>query len=1010
MPKYELSPDRRLSAKLANIGREWGKGSFPSEATRHLLGTDKMMKGFRFLLTIARGSALKRKARMRGDSENNSIHTQQLGAIPLSVRWRLRFRASGRVYLGPLLLVLAILATFLWVQSHREAKSAPPPPPPTIEVSGGLKPGYPDHHTFPDPKLLFTWTKPIRISGTGWGDLGSVEIYIRGPLNTLGVEATRRLIGTIDPLSGRISASVTIPYAPNIPQPGHYEVIARQVDLFGNSKVAHAADYINICPATSVLRDYYIDNVFHDDDSPAIVTNSIGNKVLIDWGKERGGRPDSILEGKSPERVDPHWVSVWDETPVEVYGTVEATGHDFGRVSKTQLEGNNQPSFVTHEEWPGDHFGHDVNVMLVPDEEYQWVIGTANFYADASPDRFGDVGDFHPDHRENARLELEWEFLNPAERQVPGMCKSGSTEINYEHGNVGMPAFAMPTVGDRVYTVGRWILDSGHPEKGSRTEIHPPRLIATMRKLYTTISLPIDGQQVPTRASQVDIYVSGHGGGSNKFLDELSRTLGPGGRIRDKLDPTVYYANGPFLNQAERSVAKTWASSKKHPILFAGCDVDHNDDACNIICFGTVLNGGSRTGCPDGDPSYLTAPAGPSAFGLDGRGPEFRGINDMNYEFIVPLPPRPPGATSLFWDVETHEQHSTAVNEVIDYYIDPATGLPIARVRLPYKGADPSIGGGIYARTLKFYWNTYSPPPGNHLGVTLTGIDVRESGDSPNAGEWQMWADIGGHWFYLTGLNPAFLHARDNKRISVGGATAELYLDEGQPLRVHTYGYDSDDFEGWFGFVNENAYDLGFKVVKEILDCGGNFGVGNNQNDLLGGALLEGQATTRSTWHVVSARVTDSSNTFPDRGKGTIHYEVLVDVVPLPSVQPPALRDITLMDGISITRSGFVRTGFEDNGLGRFAQRVVIRNNTGTDIEGPMYLILGVERGQLLTKPAGFTSTAPPMDRPFVVIDVGFDDIFHNGDSVRAFLEFSSLLDGGIAYTIQAMAGRGSPP
>jgi len=130
--------------------------------------------------------------------------------------------------------------------------------------------------------------------------------------------------------------------------------------------------------------------------------------ALIDWGHERGGRT-GLLEELSPELVNPHWASVWDERPVEFYGTVAPTGHNLGKNSGLYQEGNNQPVIVSHTDYPGDHFGHDVNVLLVPDPEYEWLLGTANYYA--SEDL--------PDHRENGRLEVEWEFLNPGIQPHP---------------------------------------------------------------------------------------------------------------------------------------------------------------------------------------------------------------------------------------------------------------------------------------------------------------------------------------------------------------------------------------------------------------------------------------------------------------------------------------------------------------------------------------------------------------------------------------------------------------
>ena len=130
-------------------------------------------------------------------------------------------------------------------------------------------------------------------------------------------------------------------------------------------------------------------------------------------------------------------------------------------------------------------------------------------------------------------------------------------------------------------------------------------------------------------------------------------------------------------------------------------------------------------------------------------------------------------------------------------------------------------------------------------------------------------------------------------------------------------------------------------------------------------------------------------------------------------MQPPALQDITSREGVTITRSGFVRTGF-DNGMGIFAQRVTIHNNTDKDIQGPVYLVLDNLNRRLVTKPAGLTSKVPPIDRPFVVPkivpDINFAPIFSKGDSLHVDLKFASPPEGGITYTIQALAGNDVPP
>src|SRR5262249_26444283 len=152
--------------------------------------------------------------------------------------------------------------------------------------------------------------------------------------------------------------------------------------------------------------------------------------------------------------------------------------------------------------------GHDSNSFLAPDPGYRWLIGTANYYAGEA------------DSSEVGALEVEWETLN------------AGSPATYEQGNIGLPLWAKPTSGDRVYIVGRWILDSGHPELGDRTEIHPPRLIAAIRKRPGVMS-------GGAAAAQVDLFVSGHGGGANRMPAGLSATLNQGGygggRIRDVL-------------------------------------------------------------------------------------------------------------------------------------------------------------------------------------------------------------------------------------------------------------------------------------------------------------------------------------------------------------------------------------------------------------------------------------------------------------------------------------------
>jgi uncharacterized protein (TIGR03437 family) len=605
--------------------------------------------------------------------------------------------------------------------------------------------------------LLYSWGTPIPIQGSGWQPGETVTAGLHGPLNWTAAPPADLALGTLPAgSSGKVSGSLTIPYdngatgpAVRIPRPGVYEVTAS-----GSVSGAVAAS------ATITIT----------------VATEQGAGFQINWGTARGGRlgvfPGSLAD-YSPERVDPEWVTVWRQAPVEAYGTIASSGSN----------GADQPARITYTDYPGSHYGHDANFFFTPDPPYQWLVGTHNYYANGP-----------------GIIEIEWETLN-----------AGST-ATYGHGTIGLPVWANPTVGDRMYVVGRWILDEGHPDTGVNTEIHPPRLIATMRA--RPAALPMSG----TRAAQVDIYVSGHGGGANQIDPGVGQELDQegygGGRIEDVLDPTdqqTYYRAGPASEVVE-GVANALALE--------------------------------MTGMPLTGPIFTTA--GPSAFPWGAAGAEELPVNDMDYDFDVPLPPPPPGATAVEMQTVTYPQHSTAVNEAVTYG-NLVNGLPtVAHVHLPYLGAD----NGVYARTLEFAWNQFSAP-GTHFQVQISSVQVNDS-----AGTWHLWSDVSGQWAYLSGLAPALLNNQNGQIVDIPGASYDVYVESTDQIRVFVQGYKAECIDSLFGqLFGQTSYQGG---VTLITTCG------LSDNTDLDGALLTlapvaasaGQYTVSAGGFQVQASVT----------------------------------------------------------------------------------------------------------------------------------------------------------
>jgi len=613
--------------------------------------------------------------------------------------------------------VVRLFTAFLFVISLVSLAMADP----NLTVSGGINP-----NGFNTPGL-FTWHSQVPVDGTGWVP-GNVNIYLYGPTNTLGVAPTLRQIGnfTADG-GGHFAGNVQIPYDENgahtIPQPGYYEV--RASGISGNDATP---PHINICPAT-----YKFDG------------------VGIDWSFERGGRDGGVGGIK---KVFPHWMHVWEPKPVGMWG----------ECSYTDTDGNNMPAFMRHSEYPGDHYAHDFNIMLVPDDPYRWVLGTANYY---------NIEDNEP-NREYGRLEIEDEMLN-------------NGGISYGSGLIGKPLFVLPTPGDRIFVVGNWMLDAGHPDKGDRTECHPPRLLVTLRKRPTVVALSPTMPDCKTYANQVDVYLSPHFAGAGRLFYSLANVLGPGGRVQDVQGDTTDYYGGDIFSST----------------------------GLNTEPFAS--NGGYT------------------------RLPESQTINDMDYDFDVPLPQAPSGATAPQVEVTHQQNHGTSMVEQITY-TNLVGGLPtVAHVHLPANGGD----NGIYSATYKFSWDKFKAPA-KHFQIRLQNMLIKDNSDDlPFAeGEWYMWADVAGHWINLTQVDSdAFLNTSDDDVIGLTQTgPIDVYVNPGDPLYTAAFGYEQDCLDGLFGTgFGWDSLDAALSLAACALDLDEPL-----DNDDLAGAIFKFDGPTKT--------------------------------------------------------------------------------------------------------------------------------------------------------------------
>ncbi len=307
-----------------------------------------------------------------------------------------------------------------------------------------------------------------------------------------------------------------------------------------------------------------------------------------------------------------------------------------------------------------------------------------------------------------------------------------------------------------------------------------------MRQRNTAVNFKVGNavSAAMTRASQVDVYISGNGGAANMYPDGLAGDLdkdGAGGILPDELDLAdiiTYGSFGPITNDGVTAFLKL----------------------VNALGWGVV------------DPNLLKDPAGPS--GLDwGNGPQFRAIDDMDYDFDVPLPTPPAGATRPLVAITTQSGHTSGVLEVITY-TTPVNGLPtIAHFHVPYNGSGDA---GIFAKTFKFYWDAYSKP-GEHFTINVNNVAMScalvRDGDFIGPGPLYLWTDVCGQWASLTDANPGALATVqssnqaqvynapfvNNASANTRAVSFDVYLDFSDSLRVYTIGYAQRSFDNYFG-------------------------------------------------------------------------------------------------------------------------------------------------------------------------------------------------------------------
>ncbi len=507
------------------------------------------------------------------------------------------------------------------------------------------------------------------------------------------------------------------------------------------------------------------------------------------------------------------------------------------------------PAEVSEEEIPWNHYTHDYTFKVLPDPNYQYLLGS---WARFPGMTFGTQS-------EVACHGWGGSFSNNICSFPADTCSNGPTcnhqvmEVEWENGSAmkvnddddrkwgSLPEYAWPSVGDRVWVEGRWIFDCGHPGVSNlndaeaiiptilgthlkdyvkySTEFHPPRALVTFRLDHTSAGLDVANHSG-------DVY--------RAASDDPSSWLPVTGAAL----PRPFFALPP------------WTPPTLIPVTEADIFVSGNGGGANDKC-------NLKQNC-DGDNDH-TGPVIP--------------INDLNYVFDI-YPPgtvygalfgfgslvngtipiaRPTPDSSLQWRIVDHtdeipdhtcgpdKSYCVMVQPIIcpvDENTPPPPSDPIQQTQMgttcPAMPANPSrlrvilpfagSNANYYAQSILLGWDDVPDPAGHHtpavrrFNITLNRFDVDQNGRCSlcGDGDWRLFLDMGGQWRWMSwlyntdhgiyafnggdnlGSGDPLTENGDNDYYFFSRSPWTINVTDGTPIHVAVGGFDSGPSDGGY--------------------------------------------------------------------------------------------------------------------------------------------------------------------------------------------------------------------
>lgn len=207
-----------------------------------------------------------------------------------------------------------------------------------------------------------------------------------------------------------------------------------------------------------------------------------------------------------------------------------------------------------------------------------------------------------------------------------------------------------------------------------------------------------------------------------------------------------------------------------------------------------ISNDGRRAHAEEQCAHEHPAPTGSTSFGPDYTAcvqdatQNNQTVNDRDYTFFVPAPPKPAGA-KLTYRIVNHQSGSSPSETVTPV----SNGI---NVTVKYRGSSAPA----YGKTFYVGWSKTTAPAPDHLRVTVNSVTVNRSLD-PNPGrlsqsgtppgEYNLYVQGNGVWGFINDWAPGLLTVTDGQVFNPNNGI-DFYVQAGNSVRVFFTGRECD--------------------------------------------------------------------------------------------------------------------------------------------------------------------------------------------------------------------------